>query len=255
MTRCSFLLGVSITCSLVLASLMPRQSLAFITPVSAIATSSQGGEIDVANLINGSGLTDLDGTDTVIDDLHDNDAAAATMWHAGCEPGLLLEDGPACRTDDATAPLVTDQLISFNLGATYRVAGAHIWQMNQALFAEARSIDQMRVWVGPAVDNIQTYALADTIQLESADGSGLLAAQYVTFANVFAGDSVVFEILSAHSGEASEFVGLSEVRFEGEPVPEPAALYPLLVYFVLFFGSQRQRRRRRQLGFRTASLQ
>ena len=56
--------------------------------------------------------------------------------------------------------------------------------------------------------------------MSPADGSGGILPQAFTFDEV-RGSRVMFEFMSAQSGQEFEFVGLSEVRFEGTLVPEP----------------------------------
>ena len=203
-----------------------------ITPVSVQATS-EFGEVDVfgdgnlsavfvTSLIDGSGLVGPDGLpcDLPTDEcLHDFDGSATTMWHAGgFDAGLPGGVGPTL----SDPPLVEDQQVEFDLGASYEVTTAYVWQMNQGgafgALAPERGVDEMTILASPDA-NGDTFTTVGTFFLEVEAGDSLISAQELDLSAIEGTvRRIRFDIQSAHNPEApkvAEFVGLSEVRFGG----------------------------------------
>ena len=193
-----------------------------ITPVGATA-SSEGVDQSADNLINSSGL-DGGGGAGDLDDLHDNNAGAATMWHAAVP-------------DNPFAVPALPQWVEFRLGGLYTLDAAYIWQMNQELLAPARGANDLEISVSLTPGGPFTSVLNTNLAAE--DGSGPVDAQVVGGLGGVQARFVRFDITSAHSGLQEEFVGLSEVRFEG--VPEPASAG--LAICGLALGALRRKRR------------
>ena len=190
---------VIVAFALLLAS-GPMAEAAFVTPVGVTASNSYGGA-PVANLINSSGMDFNTAAGR-----HDNHGLSGTMW---------MSNGGT----------VANEWLVFDLGASYDLSHAYIWQMNQGHAVNAggaRNTRTMDIYVSP--DNVTYTQVGDTRTLATADGSNpALPAETVSLAasNV---QYVKFDILTAGSGLANEYVGLSEVRFEDASVPPPPGM-------------------------------
>jgi hypothetical protein len=202
-----------------------------ITPVGVLGTSEFGAvdvfgdgnlsDVFVIDLIDGMGLTDIEGTpDNILDDVHDNDWGSANGWHAGDQPAGL--PGGVDGDDDwLTPPEVAKQVVEFDLGGLYELSTAHVWQQNQAaLFfppapAETRGVDEFEILTSPAATG-DDFNLVGKFRLEPETGTEAVPAQVIAFPNApVTARRVRFHMLSAVGGMEFEYVGLSEVRFEG----------------------------------------
>ncbi|MCA9197002.1 MAG: hypothetical protein KDA87_05660 [Planctomycetales bacterium] len=201
-----------------------------IKPVSVMATSEFGAvdflglsDVFAVDLIDGGGLIDIDGTpDNALDDLHDFDAFWNNGWHSGdFDAGIsggTDEDG-----DPFTVAPVEDQILEFNLGQQAILFEAYVWQQNQNGFefawAPLRGVDEMEILISEVASG-DNFTSLGVFALEPELGTSDVPAQVLRLAD----DPVIawrvrFEIISALSGEPNEFVGLGEVRFQGEYLP------------------------------------
>ncbi|MFS0736032.1 PEPxxWA-CTERM sorting domain-containing protein [Sphingomonas sp. 1P06PA] len=197
---------------------------ATLTPVSVTATSTfNNGFYTPNNLINGSGLSG---------GLHDN--FFGNMWQ--------------------TEQSETDKLaqITFDLGDTYQVDAANIWQFN---YADGVQIPGVISTLDRGVKAFRLLTSLDGVTFTEvfngtlARGTGEpLAAQ--TFALNDVARYVQIDILSNYA-EGTIYTtfasGLSEVQFEGSAitaVPEPAAWALMIGGFGLVGGSLRRASRR-----------
>lgn len=203
-----------------------------ITPVAARATSEFGAidvfgdgnfsSVHVESLIDASGLIDVDETpDDILDDFHDNEAGAATGWHAG-DFDAGIQGGLDGDDDWLTPPPVAEQQLIFDFDMLYGLTEAYIWQQNQGpLFgappAETRGVDEFRIFVSQ-VGQGDAWTLVGDYTLEVEFGTEPVPAQVIEFDATVDARRVRFDLISAHSGLDHEFVGLSEVRFVGEPI-------------------------------------
>jgi hypothetical protein len=173
-----------------------------VTPVSAIATSSFA--IPPSALIDGSGLN---GVGPIQNQRHSNNENA--MWIAGI------------------GSQAQNEALEFTLDLNYNLSSAIIWQYNGVNgFGQPtpeRGIDEFTILVSPDLASpfvpIGTFNL--NAPVDPLDPAGELA-QVRAMANATNVRRVKFDINSAHGGPAQEFVGLSEVRFEGTALPPPA---------------------------------
>jgi hypothetical protein len=173
-------------------TLSPRAAAQAIAPVAVQASSTYGADQTPANLINGSGLA---GGGDVLTRTHDSQGSAMTMWHSS--------GGPVAAT-----------WLQFDLGTAYTLNGAHVWNMNQANLT-GRGIRSVRILTSPSATGDVTD-LVGTFEFTRGSGFAGLPAQVIPFDPPLAGvRRVRFEVLSVWSGLASEYTGLSEVRFEG----------------------------------------
>lgn len=173
-------------------------------PTSVLGSSqwTTSGDGAVAHLIDGSGLS---GSGSVEGQTHDDDENAATMWHAG-----PVDAGLGGTTGDP--PLVDGQRLVFDLGFERRVAGVYLWNHNQSGL-ESRGVETLRIRSSTDTDPLTaSFGNTRTVFPGVAAGGGAEAAQYFGY---FAPNArlIELEILDAHSGNASDYVGLAEVRF------------------------------------------
>lgn len=175
-----------------------------VTPF-AVTSSGSNSFANPNSLINGSGLdvNDLTG-------LHDNADGGGTMWIA----------------DEGGGPAVVDnQFLVFDLGGNYDLTNAHIWQNNQTGFGFTGQLGLER---GVATLGMETssdgvnYSAPVNITLNAPSPGpstevGLVNEEPVQTFDLIASDVqfVRFDINTALSGNANEYVGLSEVKFSG----------------------------------------
>jgi len=175
---------------------------AIIAPESATASSSFA--IPASALIDGGGL---DGIGPVEDQRHFNDENQ--MWLAG------------------TGSQAQDEFLDFTLDQNYDLSSAILWQYNVGFDAfgnnnSLRGIDEFEVLTSPDLaspfSSVGTFNLA--IATDPLDPSGEPSQ---TFALVGATNvrRVRIDINSALGGATQEFVGLSEIRFDGVALPPP----------------------------------
>lgn len=213
----------------VLLSLTNRTLADEITPVGVLATS-EFGAIDVfgngesssvfaTKLIDGSGLEDLEGTpDLSLDDYHDNDAGSANGWHAG-DMDAGIPGGTDGDEDPFTPPRVAEQILEFDLGGLFQLTHAHIWQQNQANifgppFSLTRGLEEFEMLVSTASEGDAFVSLGQ-FTLDAEEALESVPAQILELPTMPSARRVRFHLASAYSQEPNEFVGLSEVRFEG----------------------------------------
>ncbi len=182
-----------------------------ITPTAVIVTSQWVGPIAGvrANMIDGSGLS---GGGSVLTQTHDNVVTANTMWHAGPDAGDIV--GGVTGPPPFGAPPVNTQAVEFDLGANYDLSGAHIWNMNQ-VGSIGRGVKDVQILISSATTG--AFTALTTAQFTQGTGATGLAAQVVPLTGATNVRRVRFSIQTAWSGAVSDYVGLSEVRFQGTP--------------------------------------
>ena len=117
------------------------------------------------SLIDGSGLSEESASAT-----HDNEDNARTMWFAGDTDGGL--GGPV-----GGPPTVADQAVVFDLGATYKLSTAYIWNQNQNGYT-GRGVDLFDIYVSSDTDaNTASWTLVGGYDLAIAGGTAAEAAQ------------------------------------------------------------------------------
>ena len=205
-----------------------------ITPVDIRGTSQWGDTLGwtvvVSNLIDGSGLSDPPDAptpDDVLDDLHDNDEESANAWFAGPQ-SAGIEGGEG--GDSAHPPVGAEQILEFDFGEIVRIDDLYIWQQNQggAFGAPApmRGVHEfeMTATLAPPLDDeiiADIFTSIGVFSLAPESGLAPVPAQLIELDESVNARRVRFNILSAQSALAREFVGLSEVRFAGD---EPARI-------------------------------
>jgi len=188
---------------------------ATVTPVGVTATNTFPfwGIYNAENLIDGSGLSG---------GLHDADFGAMWMTDLG----------------------VADATLTFDLGQTYRLSGADIWNYNFGVEEFASTLDRAAKAFTLAIstDGV-TYTQVLSGELSRGTGEALAAE---TFG--FTGKARYVQIgLSGNHQKYPETygyapVGLSEVRFSGSAVPEPATWAMMIAGFGLAGTALRARR-------------
>ncbi|MCW1923141.1 hypothetical protein OKA05_11305 [Luteolibacter arcticus] len=167
-----------------------RATAATITPISVTASSEFSASQGAANLINGSGLS---GSGPIQSQTHNNAGSATSMWHSN-------------------GSVVADSWLVFDLGAEFSLSGIDIWQMNQA-GQLGRGIKTFAIYtssnaLGPITD------FAGNFTLNQGGGTASEAAKNLPL-SLSGVRRVKFVIANCWSGLASDYVGLSEVRFQG----------------------------------------
>ena len=128
-------------------------------------------------------------------------------------------------------PVVASQSVTFDLGQAYNLTQAYIWQMNQHLSGRTDLYQTRGVAsfdIETSLDGVTYTQLGATQTLNVAGGVPGEPAQ-VKAMSVNNVRYVRFDIRTAHGGAPNEYVGLSEVRFEGTPVsPSPPVVAGVL---------------------------
>jgi hypothetical protein len=147
-----------------------------------------------------------------------------------------------------TWPAALDAVtISWDLGASYNLSSLHLWNHNEVGNTH-RSIASAVV----DVSEFANFASPTTITLASilqAPGTaGYLGTDYTLVAT---GRYVQFRNMTKHThpgtGDTNQYIGISEIRFEGSLVPEPNSVIMLGLGIV---GLSTMARRRRQASGR-----
>jgi len=210
-----------------------------IKPNDVRATSQFGVGLNIQNLVNGDqgaaiGLTDFGlkpaGGPGVLDDAH-GVVVGGTVdqwgWISGCSDGGIpggssaevrgadCSDAFADPGGFSTEP-VDDQIIEFELDGAYDLSAAHIWNDNEDGFAPDRGLDEFEIQVSSERTGDNFTPIGTTYNLTADSGFDPNFAQVIPL--VASGVRRVRLLLnSAHfdNGGVDQYVGLSEVRFEG----------------------------------------
>ncbi len=169
-----------------------------VTPTDATASSAFA--IPATATIDGSGLS---GVGPVASQTHDTDENA--MWIAG--------NGSQAQ----------DEFLEFTLDQNYDLSTAIVWNYNGVDGFGGdnsfRGIDEMEILVSSSLSgaftSIGTFNLTIADPLFTPD----LAAETLTLSGATNVRRVMFDINSAFGGATQEYVGLSEVRFDGVALP------------------------------------
>lgn len=207
----------TLTASLVLALTVSPAAAQSITPVGVTATSTLGtGFYSPSSLINGNGLSG---------GLHNGDFSA--MW--------VSELG------------VNQAQVMFDLGTTYALGGADIWNYNWGNPAQFQSTILRGVRDFRILTSLDGTSFGEVYAGRLALGTGEpLAAQTVTFGGT--ARFVQIDILNNYAlgtyAERDWNSGLSEVRFlqAAAAVPEPGTWAMMLLGFAGIGASLRRRR-------------
>ncbi len=205
-----------------MANLPSAASGAVITPTSAFANTYYSGSQNPVNLINNAGLDTSSGN--VLTYTHASDGSANGMWHAGAGQGT-----------GGAAPVVANQYIVFDLGANYDLSSTYIWQMVQnnnlgrgikefALYGSSASMATPYP-ANPPLAGFTQILGASTLAQVTGTSANPNPAVTQTFSLTGAANvrTIYLDIISAWSGAANDYVGLSEIKFEGTALPPPPA--------------------------------
>jgi len=190
-------------------------SAAVITPVGVTASNTFPlfGQYKAENLINGSGL---------VGDLHDSNYA--NMWMTDLS------------VDKAT--------LTFDLGGLYKLSSIDVWNYNFGKEEWVSTLDRAAKAFTLAIST-DGVNFTEVLAGEFARGTGeLLAAE--TFGLSGTARYVQLGLSGNHQSQPETYgyspLGLSEVRFAGSAVPEPATWAMMIAGFGLVGGAIRARR-------------
>lgn len=179
---------------------MSNAAVINIAPGNVTASSEIGGGFNRQDdfIVNGNGLNGSGEHDT---------GANNVAW---------LSTGTNFGGDDP------DPSVTFDLGALYRISSFNVWNYNE----NATGSQMLRGVNGVTVEYGATAGLGSTV-------AGITNFQVATGLNNYIGEDfssftpfvarfIRFDINSNHGGD-NNFYGLSEVQFDGVPVPEPSS--------------------------------
>ena len=161
-----------------------------VAPIGATASSTYGSQpyqYGPQWMIDGSGLTG-----TGRDATHTNANAVNLFWHSN------------------TGIVVSNQWVEFDLGQTYDVTNALIWQLAQSGF-KTRGVKAFTISVADPDHTFATYSTNNVLNIATGLPNEPVQVVPLVATNV---RYVRFSIAS--NWGASGIVGLSEVRFEGD---------------------------------------
>lgn len=190
------------TVLLLVVLVLPAGAALIVIPPSNVTSSSEippnfNRQDDF--LVDNSGMTG---------DFHAIGPPDGTMW---------LSRGNAFGGEDL------DPFVRFDLGQPYTVNSFRVWNYNEVAGTTnltGRGVNAVTVRfgltesLGSAVSGITNFA--------QADGTNSYAGEVFDSFTPFTARYILFDIDSNHGGD-NNFYGLSEVRFDGVPVPEPGA--------------------------------
>ncbi len=194
-----------------------------ITPVRAIASTYYSGQQNPNNLIDGYGF---DSTVDISLARQSPDGNGNLMWHAGGGQGNSTGPSP-----------VANQFLIFDLGGTYDLSSADLWQFAQIdnINRGVRSFTVLTssaapnetTWGTPASYNLSGFTpVLSNAQLNVATNNTSVGRQAFSLTGTTGVRQVVIRTNSAWSGSANDYVGLSEVRFRGSlAAGAPTATY------------------------------
>lgn len=213
MFRNTTLSALAAACAL--AAGTPAIAATTITPVGVEASNTfpLWGEYNAGNLIDGSGL---------VGDLHDANYANMWMTDLGVDAASL----------------------TFDLGGLYSLSGLTVWNYNFGVEHFASTLDRAAKAFTLQIST-DGVTFADALAGQFTRGTGeLLAGE--TFG--LAGEARYVRLnLSGNHQQYPQYygyapVGLSEVRFMGSAVPEPATWAMMITGFALAGAALRRRR-------------
>lgn len=156
-------------------------------PVSSVTASSTFYTYDVNNLINGNGL---------IGDLHSGDFR-----------------GKWITNETPTGTLI------FDLGGVYEVSSTSIWNYGPGCCGDERSVKDLDI-KSSVEGTIYTTIGSFVLNQPQTDPFAADILAFNTTARY-----IEFDLNSMYGGDI--YIGLSEVQFNGSPVPVPAAAWLL----------------------------
>jgi len=190
------------------ATSVSSAALITIAPENVTSSSEIGGGFNRQNdfIVDGSGLSGGQHTTAV-------------------EPNMWLSTGDAFGGTD------TDPWVQFDLGAVYTINSIHVWNYNESPpDLTDRGVNAVTIQYGT------TLALGSTVpgitSFTKASGLGTYTGENFSGFTPFNARYIKFDIDSNHGGD-NNFYGLSEVQFDGIPIPEPCSAALLLSMGVL----------------------
>jgi hypothetical protein len=204
-------------------------------------------ERQAVNVVNGSGL--IAGTSGILgasDSTHNMIAAGYEWWSVG------NSTSPAASSAVGETPDYAPYLI-FNLGGLYNVTTLRVWNENQN---DGNNVPQfgaqdVAVYAGTSLsslsfvgDEVFNEANTSSNELPQDIAVNIPDVQYVEYKILSNWDGAVFTdnpLTSTAGNDGRGLVALSEVRFEGDAIPEPST-YTLAMLgfgFCLFVARRR----------------
>jgi len=186
-------------------------SAALITQADGLAIEDFSSELTASGLdrlavdsINGTGLTG--GAGVFGAGVHGT--ASADMWSTNGDFGVPNDTPPA--------------QITYDLGDNYTLSGLHVWNYNE-IGQSARGANSVTISVSPTGLTGDLVSLGVFTFVE-ATGLGYLGAAVPLGSSSLLDNVrlVRFDIATNFGG--TDFVGLSEVQFDGVVIPEPSSL-------------------------------
>ncbi len=221
--------------AIALAMTMAAQAGAdVIKPNDVRATSQFGLGLYIENLVNGDqgaavGLSNYGleaaGGPGILDDGHIPNIPMETPfgWISGCaDAGIEGGDpGVDCSGDIFAVSPEEEQIVEFEFDGAYDLTAMHVWNENDEVSALDRGLKDFELQVSTQRTG-GTFTSVGTFSLTADDGFANNFAQAVPF--VSSGVRRVRLLVdSRHGGEAEDYVGLAEVRFEGTLVTQDLA--------------------------------
>src|SRR5882724_6612825 len=175
-----------------------------ITAVSASASSYLDSRYVPANLINGSGQSGP------------NDLTQTANADFGGEGFAWIAQG------DGSAGNVSDQWVAFDLGANFTLSSADIWQYNEN-YDLTRGVADFALYTSPTanVNDATNFVGNFSLAISPANSSEPVQGFPISVSNVRLVKFAIIDDLAGHSNNLPNYVGLSEVRFEGS-IPQAA---------------------------------
>jgi hypothetical protein len=219
--RCFFFHSLAVVSGA--TAVLTTSNAAVITGVGIDSVSSQLGELSFQGIFERSAIRMLDGSG--FDEgtgFHVNAPDGGGGLPAGSPGTMWLTNGVFATPNDTLPAFVV-----FNLGGSYDLDSLKVWNYNETRLAPltGRGANSVDISVANSVGG--SFTLLGNFTFNQATGSETTDFGQTIDLSPFAAANnamfVRFDILTNHGGD-NEFAGLSEIRFNGTVVPEPASI-------------------------------
>ena len=183
-----------------------------------------GFQREATRVIDGSGFDDGLGTHVV----------TAGDAGTGDDPTMWLSHGTFAAPNDPLPAAIT-----FDLERRYDLSGLTVWNYNEVagngtIDLTNRGSNEVEILVADSEAGLFT-SLGSFVFTQAPGADDVDFGQFIDLSGFPAADDtrlIRFDILSNH-GDTNQFAGLSEVRFDGIVIPEPASVSLLVLGMLL----------------------
>ena len=187
------------------------QASLIVQPTNATASVAESGR-PATDATDGTGLSDV----TIVE----TGDTIPTVY-----PSHSIDSGHMWRTPNGKDGI--GEWIAFELGAAYDLTGFHLWNYNETWGDDSQIEAERGIQVATveySTDNAANWTLLGNMTFLQAPGSSDYTGDDYAFAGTLLGVTDVRFTVVSNFQSSPDRSGISEVRFIGTPVPEPATM-------------------------------